>query len=253
MSAGADGARLAYDALAADYDEFTADLDYAPWLEEVLPRLRDRGLTGRHVLDVGCGTGKSLIPMLERGWSCCGCDISPRMIDVARSKVGDRARLTVADMRNLPQLGSFDLVWSLNDSINYLLDSRQLESALHSMRRNLAETGLLVFDVNTILTYRTYFAERRVSTCNSRSFIWDGRAVKDQPPSSVASACVEAAGDPSGGHLHRQRHFTESEILTALKRANLKCLEVFGQDEDAGLHQPLRELSQIKALYVARR
>jgi SAM-dependent methyltransferase len=246
-------ARLAYDSLAADYDDFTATLDYEPWLAAALPRLERWGLAGTRVLDVGCGTGKSLVPMLERGWQCSGCDISPAMVGVAQEKIGTQARLIVADMRDLPRIGSFDLVWSLNDSVNYLLDRRQLELALRSMRKNMAEAGLLVFDLNTILTYRTYFAERRVVACNGRRVVWDGRAAGDQAPGSIATAHVEAEGETESAHLHRQRHFPEGEVLDALERADLECAEVLGQGEDGTLHRPLRELSHVKALYIARR
>ncbi|HEX3325238.1 MAG TPA: class I SAM-dependent methyltransferase [Solirubrobacterales bacterium] len=247
-----DPVQLAYDALAAYYDDFTETLNYEPWLAETLPRLEHWGLAGKRLLDVGCGTGKSLIPMLERGWRCSGCDISPAMVRVARKKVGDRAQLTVADMRHLPRLGSFDLVWSLNDSINYLLDLSQLELALCAMRENMADAGLLVFDVNTLLTYRTFFAERRVVERDGRRLAWHGEASRDQAPGSIATACFEIEADTAGVHVHQQRHFPEGKVRDALDMAGLETLDVLGQDEDAGLHRPLRELDHVKALYIAR-
>ncbi len=244
---------MAYDAFASHYDDFTGSLDYEPWLAEALPRLERWGLAGNRLLDVGCGTGKSLIPMLERGWQCSGCDISPAMVEIARDKTGDRAHLIVADMRELPRIGRFDLVWSLNDSINYLLDPHQLELALRGMRANLADTGLLVFDVNTLLSYRTFFAEQRVVEHEGRRLVWNGEAARDQAPGSIATARFEVEGDPPSTHVHRQRHFSEADVRDALQKAGLDCLEVLGQAEDAGLHQSLRELHHIKALYIARR
>ncbi|HEX3174430.1 MAG TPA: class I SAM-dependent methyltransferase [Solirubrobacterales bacterium] len=247
-----DPARLAYDALAADYDGFTGTLDYEPWLAEVLPRLQRWGLEGNRLLDVGCGTGKSLIPMVERGWQCSGCDISPAMVEVARQKLGDRASLTVADMRELPRIGAFDLVWSLNDSINYLLDRRQLELALGAMRGNLADAGLLVFDVNTLLTYRTFFAERRLVEHGGRRLVWDGGAAGDVAAGAIVTAHLQVEGDARSAHTHRQRHFPEADIRNALSAAQLEYLEILGQDEHGGLHQPFRELDHVKALYIAR-
>jgi len=248
-----DPAQLAYDAFAADYDDFTETLDYEPWLVEVLPRLEDWGLAGKGLLDVACGTGKSLIPMLERGWTCSGCDISPAMVRIARKKVGDKARLIVADMRHLPRLGSFDLVWSLNDSINYLPDPGQLEMALCAMRENMADAGLLVFDLNTLLTYRTFFAERHVVEHGGRRLVWQGEAARDQASGSIARARFEVEGETSGLHVHQQCHFPETKVRAALDAAGLETLDVLGQDDDGGLHRPLRELDHIKALYIARR
>jgi SAM-dependent methyltransferase len=251
-----DEAKRAYDALAPAYDDFTGTLDYEPWLAEVLPRLERYRLPGKRLLDVGCGTGKSLIPMLERGWEASGCDISPAMLAIARAKIGDVARLELADMRELPRLGEFDLVWSLNDSVNYLADGAELEAALAGMRRNLAPGGLIVFDVNALLTYRTFFAERRVVERDGLRLIWNGRASADQPPGSFCEADLEAEGvvtdEPLVPHTHRQRHLPEAEVLAALAAADLECLDVFGQAEDGTLSQPFEELRHVKALYFAR-
>lgn len=249
-----DDALRAYEALAPAYDGFTVELDYEPWLNEVLPRLERYGLSGNHLLDVGCGTGESLIPMLERGWHAVGCDISPAMVEIAREKVGERARLEIADMRQLPRFGTFGLVWSLNDSINYLADRAELEAALDGMRTNLANGALLVFDLNTLLTYRTFFAERHVVEHDGSRLIWTGRASTKQPPGSICEAIFEVDGDLGvervEAHTHRQRHFPEAEVLSALESTGLAPLDVFGQSHDGELEQPLDESQHVKALYV---
>lgn len=67
---------------------------------------------GVRVLDLACGTGDLVFEAARRGASGVGLDITPRMIDLARSKSGT-ARLAwlVGDMAALPiQNGSFDLV-----------------------------------------------------------------------------------------------------------------------------------------------
>lgn len=251
-SGGLDPARAVYDAFARHYDAFTGALDYEPWLAEAMPRLERCGLAGNRLLDAGCGTGKSLAPMLERGWRCSGCDISPAMIEIAQRRIGNHAQLIVADMRELPWLGRFDLVWSLNDSINYLLDSDQLVQALCRLRDNLADAGLLAFDVNTLLTYRTFFAEQRVVEHRGLRLVWSGEAAKDLTPGSIATARFEVEGDTESAHVHRQRHFPEPQVRAALENAGLDCLEVLGQTDEGTLHGPLNELRHVKALYVAR-
>lgn len=250
-----DDALRAYEALAPVYDGFTVELDYEPWLSEVLPRLERYGLSGNHLLDVGCGTGESLIPMLERGWRAVGCDISPAMVEIAGEKIGGRARLAVADMRQLPCFGTFDLVWSLNDSINYLVDRAELRAALDGMHINLDDGGLLVFDLNTLLTYRTFFAERHVVEHGGGRLIWIGRASTEQPPGSICEATFEVDGklglERVEAHTHRQRHFPEAEVLSALENTGLTLLNVFGQNQGGRLEQPLDESRHVKALYVA--
>jgi SAM-dependent methyltransferase len=255
-AAGPQGAELAYEAIAPVYDEFTAQNDYELLLRSLLPELKRHGLRGRRLLDVGCGTGESFIPMLGRGWEATGCDISASMVKLARAKVGDRARLEVADMVELPVFGEFDLVWALDDAVNYLLSTEELESALTGMRHNLAPGGLLVFDVNTLLTYRTFFAETQVVESSGRRLVWRGRAAADTPPGSICEASFEVeagAGQGStGAEIHRQRHFPKEEVLAGLERAGLECQAVFGYGRDTVFKQPLDDLRHSKALFIAR-
>lgn len=250
-------AELAYEAMAPAYDDFTAHHDYEVWLGNLLPQLERLGLHGNRLLDVACGTGKSFIPMLERGWEVTACDVSPAMVELARAKVGEAAELSVADMRELPSFGEFDLVWCLDDAVNYLLSGEELERALRGMRGNLAAEGLLAFDVNTIDTYRGFFAEEVVVERGDRRLVWRGRSSRDAAPGSIAEASFEVL--PAEGEepllppaLHRQRHFPEVEVLERMEAAGLECLDVFGHGEDAVFKQPLLEEVHSKAVYIAR-
>lgn len=249
-------AERTYEAIAPVYDDFTAHHDYEGWFAELLPALELRGLRGQRLLDVGCGTGKSFLPMLARGWEVTACDISPAMLKLAREKAGNAVRLSVADMRELPDFGEFDLVWALDDAINYLLSVAELEQALRGMRGNLAPTGLLLFDVNALQAYRTFFAETAVVERDGRRLVWRGQASPEMAPGSICEAHLDVEGDESGiesGHLgtHRQRHFPEEEILGALDRAGLECLDFFGHGYDGILRQPLDETTHTKAIFIA--
>jgi SAM-dependent methyltransferase len=251
-------AEIAYEAIAPVYDDFTAHHDYELWLGGLLPELERHGLRGDRLLDVACGTGKSFIPMLQRGWKVTACDISAEMVELARGKVGDDVDLSVADMRELPAFGQFDLVWCLDDAINYLLDGEELERALSGMRRNLGPEGLLMFDVNALQVYRTFFAEEVVVEKDGRRLVWKGRSTPDATAGGTYESSFEVLGtEDEGGpliapELHRQHHFPEAEILAALASCGYECLEVFGHGEDAVLEQPFDDLAHHKAVYIAR-
>lgn len=266
MSATADstlgsGALHTYQAMAPAYDDFTAHHDYEGWLTDLLGILERRGLVGRRLLDVACGTGKSFLPMLPRGWQVTGCDISPAMLALAEEKAGDSVALSVADMRELPRLGEFDLVWALDDAINYLLSVEELEKALTGMRDNLARDGLLLFDVNELLVYRTFYAETSVVERGDRRLIWRGLGSADVAAGSVCEARFEVEGvagediadDEREISIHRQRHFPEDEVLAVLDRAGLECLDVYAHGLDGIPRQPLDTSIHTKAIYIARR
>jgi SAM-dependent methyltransferase len=250
-------AEIAYEAIAPVYDDFTHNHDYELWLGNLMPELERLELRGNRLLDVACGTGKSFIPMLSRGWEVTASDISPAMVELARAKVGDRVDLSVADMRELPDFGKFDLVWCLDDAVNYLLSVEELARALSGMRRNLGPEGLLTFDVNALEVYRTFFAEEVVVERDGRRLVWKGRSNPEVGPGQISEASFEAWPlEGEGGPLiepemHRQRHFPEAEVLAALESAGLETLEVFGHGEDAVLKQPFDELVHHKAVYLA--
>jgi ubiquinone/menaquinone biosynthesis C-methylase UbiE len=252
------GAEIAYDAIAPAYDDFTAHHNYDLWLGELMPKLEKHGVPGKRLLDVACGTGKSFIPLLEKGWEVTACDVSPAMVALAREKVGERAKLSVADMRELPVYGEFDVVFCLDDAVNYLLSTEELDAALSGMRRNLGPGGLLMFDVNTLETYRTFFAEEVVVERAGKRMIWKGRTSPDVGPGSIAEASLEVEPiDDSGGpaippEVHRERHFPEAEVRAAMERVGLECLDVYGHHHDAIPKQPLDEVAHAKAVYIAR-
>lgn len=258
-STGGEWAERTYEAMAPVYDAFTAHHDYEGWLADLVKALERHELQGKRLLDVGCGTGKSFMPMLPRGWEVTGCDISPAMLGLAREKAGEEVRLEVADMLELPRFGEFDLIWALDDAINYLLSSEELERALAGMRANLAPTGLLLFDVNELLAYRTFFAETEVVEQGGRKLIWNGLAAEDVAPGSICESRLEVVQDGGDGDdgnaptmTHRQRHFPEAEVLAALERAGLECLDIYGIYTDGILKQPLDDKIHTKAIYIAR-
>jgi SAM-dependent methyltransferase len=247
-----ESAKATYDAFASVYDEFTASYNLELWLGNILGTLEGIGLQGKRLLDVGCGTGGSLLPMLARGWQVTGCDVSPGMIEQAREKVDDSVRLEVADMRMLPTFGEFDLVWALGDPVNYLMTVGELEQALRGMGANLAPGGLLAIDANTLHAYRHFFAERRVVEGEGRRLVWNGQAKPDAAPGGVYEARVVSEGDGEGVEVvHRQHHFAEGEVLEALSGAGLECRAVFGYGDDVVLTQPLNEDEHTRGFYVA--
>jgi SAM-dependent methyltransferase len=265
----AESARRAYDAIAPVYDAFTMSHDYELWLGQLLPVLRAYDLPpcGR-LLDLACGTGKSFLPMVSRGWSVTACDISPAMIEVAQEKVAEGTMpvdLVVSDLRNLPVLGKFDLAWCLGDALNYLLSNADLESAIRSVAQNLVAGGLLAFDLNALLSFQNFFAERTVVEHQGLRLIWSGHGDEVGEGGRIASATFELEpldpGDDEATQralsisreVHNERHFPEAQVLAALDQAGLECLEVFGHHYDAIFEQPLDERRHTKAVYVARK
>jgi len=226
-------ALAAYEPLAAHYDLLTAGYDHRRWVGALDRLARQHGLAGARALDLACGTGRALGPLLELGYDVAGCDLSPAMLAVARERHPD-VDLSVADMRELPELGRFDLVLCLDDAVNYLLDERDLTAALRSARSALADGGLLIFDVNTRLAYETAFARDRVVSDDDRVLAWRGHGLDEATRLARATVEIFAAGSRPDcwareRSLHVQRHWSDDELAAAADAAGLRVLTRVGQ------------------------
>jgi SAM-dependent methyltransferase len=256
--AGDRQAEIAYESIAPVYDDFTAHHNYDEWVGMLMGLAEANGLRGDTALDVACGTGRSFLPLLERGWTVTASDVSPSMVELARAKATATARIEVADMRALPNFGSFDLVCCLDDAINYLLDAAELEQALRSMATNLAPEGLLIFDSNTMETYRSFFGEHVEVEANGRRLIWDGKTDGNVEPGQISEASfqvkplVPGTGPSIPPELHRQRHHPEGEVRAAIAAAGLELADLWGHHHDGIPHKPVSEERHTKAIYIAR-
>jgi SAM-dependent methyltransferase len=246
-----------YDLFAPFYDAFTAGSDYDAWARHVLALADEYGLAGRKLLDLACGTGNSFVPFLRAGFDVTGCDASAAMLAEAARKA-PAAKLVHADVRELPTLGRFHLVTCFDDSLNYLSEERDLASAFGSVAANLHREGLAMFDLNTLLAYRTTFATDSVSAHRDVIFAWRGASRADAAPGCQADAAMEVFAPREGGlyervtSVHTQRHFPRERVVAALRRAGLACAGVHGVLADGALVPDADELRHLKVLYVAR-
>jgi SAM-dependent methyltransferase len=245
-------AKAAYQAFASIYDDFNYRNDYEMWFGALLPELEKRGLRHGRLLDVGCGTGRGLEPMLRRGWEIQGCDISTAMLEEARHKVGDAVALDVADARELPVYGEFELAWALNDVVNYLTDDGDLERMLAGMRANLAPEGMVLFDANTLSLFRSDFASGDSEGMSVGEWTWRGLS-SDIEPGGTYEAQVSGEGVET--HIHRERHYTAEQVKAAMEAAGIEFLAILGQQEQDGrvvLVDPPDELRDHKTIYIGR-
>lgn len=127
----------------AGHDRHREMLNNPAFFDHFLP-----DLSGRTVLDAGCGEGYNTRLMARRGMRLTGIDISPRMIELAREAEA-RERLgidyRVGSFIDLIELrdGSFDAVVSTMA----LMDSPGFDRAARAIHRVLKPGGTLWFSV----------------------------------------------------------------------------------------------------------
>jgi SAM-dependent methyltransferase len=248
--------QAAYDALAPVYDRLTAHHDHERWLTLLLRLARRHGLAGNRALDVACGTGKSFMPLVRRGYDVTACDLSPAMVARARQRArGHRVKVRVADMRRLPVLCErADLVTCLDDAVNYLLDPGELSAALAGMHANLRRGGLLVFDVNSLSTYRAVFCEGTRWGHGEETYVSVGEPRAVEAGRVFATTLQAWRGDELlAESRHVQRHHPAGELERALRGAGLEPLGCYGSAADGSTERPPDEQRHVKTVVVARR
>jgi SAM-dependent methyltransferase len=105
---------------------------------------------GGPVLELGCGTGRVLLPIAREGIPCVGLDRSPDMLEVLRAKgPPDNLALVHASMSDF-SLGEarFHLVFAAFRGLQHLYSVDEQLAALACIRRHLAPGGRFAFDVS---------------------------------------------------------------------------------------------------------
>ncbi len=106
------------------------------------------------ILEMGCGTGRVLIPTARAGFEIVGLDLSPLMLTTCREKlsrepaeVRARVRLVEADMRDFDLGQEFSLVTIPFRSFQHLITVEDQLSCLACIHRHLAEGGRFILDL----------------------------------------------------------------------------------------------------------
>jgi SAM-dependent methyltransferase len=105
--------------------------------------------SGGPVLELGCGTGRILLPIAREGIECVGLDASREMLDVLRAKQPPpNLELAHAAMESFDLgEGRFALITIPFRAFSHLLDVPSQLASLVNARRHLAPGGRLALDV----------------------------------------------------------------------------------------------------------
>lgn len=110
--------------------------------------------TGGPVLEIGCGTGRVLIPVARTGVEIVGLDLSPYMLATCRQRLAGepdevRARVTLVqkDMRQFDLGRTFRLVTTPFRPFQHLTTVDDQIACLRSIHRHLEPGGALILDL----------------------------------------------------------------------------------------------------------
>jgi SAM-dependent methyltransferase len=126
----------------AEYADYTDDL---PMLHALAQQARGP------LLELGCGTGRALVPLAQAGFEIDGIDSSPEMLKIARAKVqaagvSNRTRLIEGDFGRGFSAGHYHFAFALMNTFLHV-EGPEHETTLRAWHNALAPRGLLLIDV----------------------------------------------------------------------------------------------------------
>ena len=109
-------------------------------------------LSGRRILDAGCGTGMLAIEVARRGGDVVGIDVSPQLIEIGKERlpkdVKGKISLHAGDMLDAG-FGDFDHIVSMDVLIHY--ESDQIAAATAKLAERTRHSMLFTFAPGTPL------------------------------------------------------------------------------------------------------
>jgi len=186
--------------------------------------LGEYGITQASILNLACGTGILAISLAVQGHIVRGIDISPAMVESAKSKsVGiPNVSFEVQDMTEFAVPGKFDLITCTFDSLNYVLNGDGIAAMFSRVARSLTKSGLFLFDSNTSQHYTNVGNGSRNIELRGHSFVhtWSYDSIKKE--------AVTAFEFTDGfREIHRQRPYDLSQLDPILTDVGLRAVHTW--------------------------
>ncbi len=122
----------------AQHEHVTKDMEF---FREIAKEI------GGPILEVGCGTGRLAIPLLEDGHSITGVDLEQRMLDRAIEKGGSKSSFLLGDMREMDLGQRFHLIIIAFNSLGHLYTANDVERFFARVHEHLDGGGRFVLSM----------------------------------------------------------------------------------------------------------
>lgn len=127
--------------------------------------------TGARLLDLGCGTGRTTIPLARMGYRVTGVDLAPAMIAAAHARAPDLDfRVMDASALAFPD-GAFDAACFLLNGLDCVVPRSARARVMTEVRRVLRPGGVFIYSSHNLIGMATTLRRSRLRTLRSNG-LW---------------------------------------------------------------------------------
>lgn len=222
---------MAYELLYQVYDSLMSHVPYDTFINIV----KEYAHNHEPLLDLACGTGKVLVPLVEEGYLVDGLDLSEEMLMVTREKLHDQklnSHLHLGRMEELIVNDYYQLIYCFLDSINYITNISDINKTFKGVANALIDEGYFLFDVPSIkyikMMFTNYCFVDEIDNC---LYIWQTNTKTNKQVLTIYHELTFFL--PKNNNLYEKRQEYHEQVifpletyLDLLKKNNLEIVEI---------------------------
>lgn len=209
------------------------DLDYEKIYKFIRELLGEKSLEAELVLEMACGTG-GLTEKLVRDYKLHAFDLSDDMLSVCENKIRSKnLKLFKQNMAGFSAPASYDAMFSVGDSLNYVTDVKDFEAAIKSSYNHLKEGGIFIFDLNTEYKFKN-IPPVTVDEVEDVLYIWENIYDEEEKLNTYGVNFFRNIKDNDYKRFyeeHLERAYDLSFVKNLLEDTGFKDIEVYDDYE----------------------
>ena len=224
---------MMYGDFAYFYDKLMYDLDYEKIYKFIREVLGKKSLEPELILEMACGTG-GLTEKLARDYKIHAFDLSDDMLSVCENKIRSKnLKLFKQNMVGFSAPASYDAIFSVGDSLNYLTDEKDFEAAIKSSYDHLKDGGIFIFDLNTEYKFKN-IPPVTVDEVEDVFYLWENIYDEEEKLNTYGVNFFRNIKDNDYKRFyeeHLERAYDLSFVKNLLEKTGFKDIEVYDDYE----------------------
>lgn len=223
---------MAYGEFAKIYDNLiNEDIDYEDMCSRIIEICKVENINFDNYLDIACGTGNVTAKLAKNFKESFAVDLSDDMLREAFNKLKKekiKCQLVCQDMSELSLNRKFDLITSVLDSTNYIIEESNFLKYLMRVKDHLKDNGIFIFDVNSYYKLSEILGNNIYTYSEEEVFYtWENTFENDILNMFLTFFVKKGELYERFEEEHLERAYTEEFIENKLKELDLKIIGKF--------------------------